>query len=531
MFDLLNFNFLNFLSTKISHKKKKKKRKKKKHKKRFALIKVTKNMIWSKEEDIILEKAVKKNKGKQWSKIATKLEKKDATQCIHRWQKVLNPKLKKGKWSTKEDQVLTKYVKKYGKLWSKIAKKIKHRTSKQCRERWNNILDPNIQKTPWTSDEDKVIIAKYEELGSKWSQMKQFLPGRSDNQIKNRWNSRLKKYILKNSKEKEKRKKIPIYDDFYLPIKNNNLKNQKTKIHQQGPQNKIGVHKHNNDKSNKILFDQGNHKDQFVFKKKEKNLKRKHKNLDVHAYSPNKKQFKNVCNVSPFDKLPTQDIYHVPNCFPLKMVSPIKQLSSLPSLDKMIMTNATHKFYNKEEGIHVNKEKIKENEKGQRGNKYKKKLSLINLKKIHNQSQEKSLGKSGDIGLKAKSLLSGTTTPKNTLSKRKINQNNQQKNNFENLSPNFFENQIDTPPTFLSNLDYLDIDIYPAFHDNYIQNYPNNFEFAPNTNWKRLYDNHYTDKRNLNTSDLNFLLNSSDLENNDTNSEQSTSPTYQKKNH
>jgi hypothetical protein len=61
------------------------------------------------------------------------------------------------------------------------------RTGKQCRERYINQLDPNIKKTPWTPEEDEIILRLHDQLGKKWSKFMDFLPGRSDNAIKNRW--------------------------------------------------------------------------------------------------------------------------------------------------------------------------------------------------------------------------------------------------------------------------------------------------------------------------------------------------------
>ncbi|KAJ3426410.1 transcription repressor myb5 [Anaeramoeba flamelloides] len=162
----------------------------------LAPLKPHKNTIWSREEDDILSRAVTKYKGRDWENVAKYFENKDATQCLHRWQKVLNPNLKKGKWTEEEDKLLKKYVKLFGdSKWSKVADSIPRRTSKQCRERWKNQLDPRIKTTPWTKEEDKILIEKHKEFGNKWSKIKEFLPGRPDNRIKNRWNSTLKKIV------------------------------------------------------------------------------------------------------------------------------------------------------------------------------------------------------------------------------------------------------------------------------------------------------------------------------------------------
>ncbi|KAJ6253779.1 myb protein-related [Anaeramoeba flamelloides] len=168
------------------------------------------NSIWTTQEDDILSRAVRKHKHKNWESIANYFEDKDSTQCLHRWSKVLNPKLKKGKWSEEEDQRLVKMVEKYGSSnWSKVASHIKNRSSKQCRERWKNQLDPTIKKGPWSKEEDQILTDLFQKLGPKWSQMRNHLPGRPDNHIKNRWNSTLKRNIEQqentNLKPKKKR--------------------------------------------------------------------------------------------------------------------------------------------------------------------------------------------------------------------------------------------------------------------------------------------------------------------------------------
>ncbi|KAJ6251451.1 transcription repressor myb5 [Anaeramoeba flamelloides] len=176
----------------------------------LALVKNSKKSIWSPEEDDILARAVEKYKGKNWESIAKYFENKDLKQCQHRWRKVLNPVLKKGKWTQEEDGLLIKYVKKFGdSQWVRLASKIPNRNSKQCRERWKNQLDPKIKRTPWTVDEDRILIERHIEFGNKWSNLKQFLPGRSANNIKNRWNAGLKRKIHEPQYADIQKKVIP----------------------------------------------------------------------------------------------------------------------------------------------------------------------------------------------------------------------------------------------------------------------------------------------------------------------------------
>lgn len=80
-------------------------------------------------------------------------------QCLHRWQKVLNPDLVKGPWTKEEDEIVIKLVDKNGaRNWSKIAESLPGRIGKQCRERWHNHLNPDIKKDRWTEEEDLAIM-------------------------------------------------------------------------------------------------------------------------------------------------------------------------------------------------------------------------------------------------------------------------------------------------------------------------------------------------------------------------------------
>ncbi|CAL9079172.1 unnamed protein product, partial [Musa textilis] len=158
---------------------------------------------WTNEEDAILSRAVKEFDGRNWKRIAEAFPGRTDIQCLHRWQKVLNPELVKGSWTKEEDECIIKLVAKHGcKRWSTIAKSLPGRIGKQCRERWYNHLNPAIKKDAWTPEEEVTLIYAHQKYGNKWAEIAKHLHGRAENSIKNHWNCSLKKKLASYSSSK-----------------------------------------------------------------------------------------------------------------------------------------------------------------------------------------------------------------------------------------------------------------------------------------------------------------------------------------
>jgi hypothetical protein len=128
---------------------------------------------------------------------------------------VINPCLVKGSWTHEEDEAIIKYVQEHGdKSWAGLACILKDRTGKQCRERYKNHLDTSVNRSDWNAEEDEKLVRLHETYGNAWTKLASFFEGRTDNSIKNRWNSAIKKHADRVKRgERPRSKKAAVISD------------------------------------------------------------------------------------------------------------------------------------------------------------------------------------------------------------------------------------------------------------------------------------------------------------------------------
>ena len=157
---------------------------------------------WTSNEDEQLRAAVTRAEASgepNWRQVAQEALAggRSSEACWQRWESVLKQGLRKGPWTKDEDQVVRTVVERMGGAdsvqWSEVATHVPGRQGKQVRERWQNHLDPSLTKASWSEGDDMLLYSLQAMLGNKWTEIARAFGGRSENQVKNRWNSKQRK--------------------------------------------------------------------------------------------------------------------------------------------------------------------------------------------------------------------------------------------------------------------------------------------------------------------------------------------------
>jgi hypothetical protein len=161
----------------------------------FSIKKVKNQKKWTREEDELLIALAEKYNEKHWKEISKRFVKKNSLQCFSRYKRI-RPGIIKGSWKKEEDVRIMELVHKYGKSWSKISKILGTRNGKQIRDRYINVLDPEIRKGKFTEDEDRKLVQLFKQYGPKWATIAKYYTNRTADMIKNRFHSSIKKRLF-----------------------------------------------------------------------------------------------------------------------------------------------------------------------------------------------------------------------------------------------------------------------------------------------------------------------------------------------
>jgi myb proto-oncogene protein len=165
----------------------------------FSIVKVKNKKKWTKQEDELLIELADRFKEKHWKDISSSFNNKNALQCFSRYKRI-RPGIIKGSWSPDEDEQILRLVTIYGKCWSKISKILVSRNGKQIRDRFINVLDPEIKKGKFTDKEDRQLIKLYLLYGPRWAIISKHFEYRTADMVKNRFHSSIKKLLYGGSK-------------------------------------------------------------------------------------------------------------------------------------------------------------------------------------------------------------------------------------------------------------------------------------------------------------------------------------------
>ncbi|KAL4999833.1 hypothetical protein BDV10DRAFT_183980 [Aspergillus recurvatus] len=157
-----------------------------------ALMMIRPRRNWTAEEDVILKREVRRVQTEgdniSWHDIAAFLPGRTNKDCRKRWYGTAGAKVKKGPWTEAEDSRLRKAIERHGTKWAVVASVVGTRLPDQCSKRWSHAINPDIDHSPWTPQEDELLIQYVNKHGHYWQQIvSSYFPGRTSLAAKNRY--------------------------------------------------------------------------------------------------------------------------------------------------------------------------------------------------------------------------------------------------------------------------------------------------------------------------------------------------------
>ncbi|KAK5656428.1 hypothetical protein OQA88_4809 [Cercophora sp. LCS_1] len=171
--------------------------------------------VWTPDEDRILSSAVARETPRNgtisWHKVAAYLPGRNNKDCRKRWYYSVSHTIKKGSWDKEEDEKLIEAVAKYGPRWSRVAAVVGSRNGDQCWKRWYDCLDPRIDKSPWTKEEDAMLANEVATNGRNWSEIvSKHFPNRTSLAAKNRYSVLERRRVAPTKKPSSHQEPLPV---------------------------------------------------------------------------------------------------------------------------------------------------------------------------------------------------------------------------------------------------------------------------------------------------------------------------------
>ncbi|RDW68753.1 uncharacterized protein DSM5745_08513 [Aspergillus mulundensis] len=157
-----------------------------------SLMMIRPRRNWTPEEDVILKREVRRVQAEgdniSWHDIAAFLPGRTNKDCRKRWYGTAAAKVKKGPWTESEDERLRRAIERHGTKWAVVASVVGTRLPDQCSKRWSHAINPDINHSPWTPQEDELLMQYVNKHGHYWQQIVSlYFPGRTSLAAKNRY--------------------------------------------------------------------------------------------------------------------------------------------------------------------------------------------------------------------------------------------------------------------------------------------------------------------------------------------------------